>query len=145
MFQKQNQGRVGKKKDTGRKETEGAVAINKEIEQMEEQLLPKEDKDIGLKIYTSESRGWLKKNFTFEELIQGINNHSYKYTYTDNTYTDELVLNVIGNGNITLHTCWNIVGNDNFRKIRTGLERERLPLNDRDPRARKYSHNYQHT
>ncbi len=133
--------RIRERRDTERKEIEGAASLNNEIEQMEEQLLPKKDKEIGLQVFTPESRGWPRKNFTLEELVRGFNNQTYKYTYTDSKYTEEQVMDMIRNGDITMHTCWNIVGSDAFRKIRSGLEKERSPLNDRDPRARKYSHN----
>lgn len=119
--------------------TEGATAKDKEIQSMEEEILPKEASDIGLTIYTPKERGWPQERFTFEELINGINSNKYKYIYTDSRYTEEEVLNMIKHDRIMLKHCWTIAENDNFRKIRSGLLEERSPLTNRDPRTKKHN------
>ncbi|MFV0503604.1 MAG: hypothetical protein ACK5LT_06510, partial [Lachnospirales bacterium] len=67
-------------------------------------------------------------------------NNTYKWTYEDNTYPEEQVLDAIVEGNIRLKECWLAVDNDIFSRIRSGCIKERSPQQDRDPRPRKNSY-----
>ena len=95
-------------------------------------------KDIGLKLYTTKERGW-PQNFGYNDLKEGLQNNSYKWTYEDINYSEEQVLYAVVEGNIKLKECWHVVDNDIFRKIRPRCIVERSPLQDRDPRLRKTS------
>ncbi len=127
-------------KDTAEQGKIDSEAINKVLEEMEEEILPKEAKEIGLQFYTTEEKGWPQKNFTIETLITGIQNNKFKFTYTDNKFTEEQVLNMIKGGEFLLRECWNQVEKDTFRKIRSGIIQERSPINERDPRHRRTSY-----
>ncbi len=73
-----------------------------------------------------------------ESLVTGLRKNTYKYTYDNKNYNEEEVLQMILTGNVKLRNCWNTVENDQFRKIRPGQLQERSPIEQRDPRIRKY-------
>ncbi len=54
------------------------ASIDKEIENMEHEILPREAKDIGLKFFTTINRGWPQDNFTIDDLINRIKHKKYK-------------------------------------------------------------------
>ncbi len=97
-------------------------------------------KDIQLKIYTPVSAGW-PDHLSSRVLVTSLNENKFKYTYTDHTIEDTELLNIIETNGITIdRTCWNIVDNDVFRKIRSGLIAEKTPPpKDTSRRQRKYS------
>lgn len=122
-------------------ETAQAQATDGEIKRMEEELFPTEAADIDLQFFTTEEKGWPQRNFSLDDLIKGIYQSKYKYTYADIRYTEEDVLDFIKNGEIKLSKCWNSVGKDTYRKIRNGLLQERSPLEERDSRHRRITNN----
>ena len=118
-------------------DAEGATGISCETEEIEEVW---NAQDIGLKLYTSKERGWPQgKTFGNKDLEDGFKNNIYKWTYDDNTYTEEEIFTAVVQGNIRLKNCWMAVDKDIFRKIRSGCKVERSPIQDRDPRSRKKS------
>ena len=61
-------------------------------------------KDIRLKLYTTKERGW-PQNFGYNDLKEGLQNNSYKWTYEDINYSEEQVLYAVVEGNIKLKEC----------------------------------------
>ena len=57
----------------------------------------------------------------------------------NNKYKEDQLLEMIRVGKIKLIDCWNTIDKDNFRNIRSGLIQERSPIEQRDPRLRRYS------
>ena len=110
--------------------------MDKEIESMESDILPKRARDIGLQFFTTEERGWPQGKFTLEDLTTGIYHNKYKFTFTDNNYSEENVLELIKNEDNLLKECWNTIEIDTFRKTRPGCIQERSPPEPRDPRLK---------
>ncbi len=118
------------------------VDVVETLEEMERELLPTcEDKDVGLQLYVSEDRGWPDKYFTVPDLIKGISNNIYKWTYTKHSITEQEMFTILSENKLKLKQCWNTVEKSMFKKIRSGLQQERSPADNRDPRHRKISHN----
>ncbi len=100
--------------------------------------------EIGLEFYTTKERKW-PDHLSIDDLIAGIQRNIYKWTYNDNRYTEEEILRKTSKGEINCDNarCWFSVENDEFRRIRSGLIKERSPIEDRDPRRLKpSSHSY---
>lgn len=125
------------KESVGRKDTE-EKDIETEIGKLEQLIYPLEAKNIGLQFFTSRDRGWPERNFTVKDLIQGMRQNKFKWTYNESKFSEEKIMDMIIKEEIDLNNCWNIVEKDNFRKIRSGLQQDRSPLS-RDPRTRKHS------
>ena len=121
------------KESANTKENEVNDEIEQELGDMEEELLTIKAKDIGLEIYTPEDKGW-PENFTHQDLVNGLHNNRFKYTYKDERYKENEIIEMIAKGKIDLHHCWNIIGRDMFRKIRTGIDKERSPIETRQTR-----------
>ena len=130
--------REGKHSNEQGKESK-EVQIDRELEEMEQEIQPKDSKEIGLQIFTTDERGWPTENFTIDDLITGINHNIYKYTFTDNRFSEEQVMKLIKNSDMSLRSCWNMIGKDVFRKIRNGFLKDRSPIQNRDPRQQKLS------
>ena len=94
---------------------------------------------FGMNFYTTIDKGWPETKFTNEDLYNGINKGIYKWTSSDTNYTEEQLLTAIKENRIILTQCWNMVEKDIFRKIRSGIQVERTPPQDRDPRNRRTS------
>ena len=94
--------------------------------------------EIGLEFYTTKERGW-PKNLSPADLISGIQAKKYKGKYTDNKLTEDQILRKTRRGEINLNTsnCWFAVDNDEFRKIRPGINMDRSPPTSRDLRKIK--------
>ncbi len=94
--------------------------------------------EIGLEFYTTKERGW-PKNFSCEDLISGIQTKKYKAKYTDKKYTEDQILKKTRRGEINLATsnCWFAVDNEEFKKIRPGINLDRSPPTSKDPRKIK--------
>ncbi len=75
-----------------------------------------------------------------EKLVTGLKNKTYKYTYENKNYTNEEVLQMTQAGDLKLRSCWKPIGSDKFRKIRSGIQEERSPIEQRDPRIKKFHH-----
>ncbi len=99
-----------------------------------------EASELGLKCFTSKNNGW-PKNFTTEDLVKLVRNNKTKWQYTNNKYSKEQILKKTQKGEINLSKCCYAVEPDEYRKIRSGLNQERSPLEHRDPRQRKFSNN----
>ena len=82
---------------------------------------------IGLKIYTTHSKGWPKKTLHKGELIDAIENSKYKMTFNTQHMEFNTILEHIKNDTIELEECWVITEDDVFRKIRPGREIQRTP------------------
>ena len=101
---------------------------------------PWKAKDIGLKLFTTEEKGWPQKtHFGYKDLKDGLVNKTYKWTFDDTNYSEEEVFEAIVEGNIRLIDCWHAIDKGIFRKLRSGCTKERSPLQQRDPRMRKLS------
>ncbi len=130
-----SQGR--KRSISKKKENIEEMSLYTEISEAEKTETPMEAKDIDLHIYTSKETGWPKKNITAEDLVKGFQHNKYKYTYRDHKYTENQIINMIKNKEITLKECWYVKDNDVFRKIRTGNLADKSPPELRDPRLHK--------
>ena len=115
---------------------EMVASTNKQMESMEHESVPKEARDIDLKLFTTTDRGWPRGNFTGEDLNNSIKNNIYKWTFEDSKYTNTQVLKLITKDDIKLNDCWLVVENI-YRKLRPGITQDRSPLEKRDPRLRK--------
>ena len=86
----------------------------------------------------NKKKGWPQKShFGYRELKEGLEQHTYKWTYEDINYPEETVFDAIVEGNIRLIKCWHAIDKDMFRKLRSGCTKERSPIQERDPRMRK--------
>ncbi len=127
------------RKDSTSKQTESETSdVDNENTAKGTDSVTKTAKEVGLNLYTPQERGWPEKEFTVESLVTGLRKNTYKYTYDNKNYNEEEVLQMILTGNIKLRNCWHTVENDQFRKIRSGQLQERSPIEQRDPRIRKY-------
>lgn len=93
-------------------------------------------KDLGLIIHTSRSEGW-PANLVKQQLIQGINEKKYKVTFSENLVEEKEILELIRNDDIELKECWKITEDDIFRKIRSGITKDRTPPSRTERRTRK--------
>ncbi len=69
--------------------------IDSELESMEKEILCKDAREIGLKIFTSKERGWPSDRFTTTDLLQGTEHNRYKWSYKDAKYSEEEILEMI--------------------------------------------------
>ena len=97
-----------------------------------------EAKDTGLQLFTTIEKGWPRANFTAEDLVNDLQDNKIKFTYEHNLIDDEELLILINKR--LLKGCWNKTEKDEFRIIRSGLVKDRSPLERRDPRARRATH-----
>ncbi len=95
--------------------------------------------DFGLNFYTTNDKGWPKPPFTKNDLMKGIQKGTFKWTSTNTDYSEDQMMYLMSENYIIFKECWNTVGNDVFRKIRSGVIKERSPIQSRDPRHRKMS------
>ncbi len=95
-------------------------------------------KDIQLKIYTPVSVGW-PDQLSPRVLVTSLYENKFKYTH--HTIEDTELLSIIETNGITIdRSCWSIVDDSVFRKIRSGLIAEKTPPpKDTSRRQRKYS------
>ena len=99
-----------------------------------------ESTKIGLHIYTTKEQGWPKEEFTVDTLVHNMRNNKYKYTYEDDSLDDEELFNLMLTNKITYkEECWQKIDKDAFRKLRSGLKKERSPIGNRDRRLHKPS------
>ncbi len=111
-------------------------------EETEKEFLPTcTANEFELNFYVSEERGWPKTRFTVTDLVNGINNKIYKWTYTNQSIPEHEMLKMIGDNKVRLKHCWKALEISEFRKLRSGLLQERSPAQNRDPRLRKTSLN----
>ncbi len=97
--------------------------------------------EIGLHIYTTKEQGWPKGDFTIDKLVYNLRNNKYKFTYDDYSLDDEKLFNLMLTNKIKYKDdCWQKIERDEFRKIRSGLNKERSPIGGRDPRLHKLSY-----
>ncbi len=52
-----------------------------------------EARDVGLQVYVSEDMGWPKTQFSVKDLVNGINNNKFKWTYNKSTISRENACN----------------------------------------------------
>ena len=71
-------------------------------------MLRRKAKDIVLQLYIKDQDGWPTENFTVTDLIKGIYRKQYKYTFTDSSYTEEKVMEMMISGEID---TWLLQGN----------------------------------
>lgn len=83
--------------------------------------------DIGLKIYTTKSKGWPEVPLRKNSLLRGIEEKTIKWTYTDPRIKEKEIMEKFVFGLIDLTDCLYIMDDDLFRKIKTGLIEERSP------------------
>lgn len=84
-------------------------------------------RDVGLKIFTTKSKGWAEKPLRKNTLLKGIEDKIIKWTYTDPTIKEKDIMERFVFGQIDLSDCFHLVDEDVFRKIKTGLIEERSP------------------
>ena len=89
--------------------------------------------ELGLVFFATSEEGWPQNFFTTDDLIKGVRSNKYKWKYSNNKLSEEQVLRKVQGGEIKLNKCWFAIATDEFRKIRSGLEQERSPLESRDP------------
>lgn len=94
-----------------------------------------EAQDIGLNIITSESQGW-KKGLTNVSQAEAIRENKVKFTYADNRFEEEEIIDLIENNLIQLKDCFSIMDNTIFKKLRSGLTRLHSPSERQDRRSR---------
>ena len=83
-----------------------------------------EARNLGLKIYSSESYMFPKKS-AYEEIVDGVKRGKYKMTFTDKrTETETVTLREKGKVRLEDEDL-SIVPDDIFRKIRQGREKEK--------------------
>lgn len=58
-------------------------------------IVNKPGKDIGLKIFTSQDRGWPTGNFTVSDLLQDTDNKLFKWTFEDRSISEDEVILMI--------------------------------------------------
>ena len=92
--------------------------------------------EYGLEFFTTKDKGW-PTNFNTDDLIKGIQSKMYKWKYTNKKYTEDQILRKTKKGGINLNNSFFAVEEDEFRKIRSGLNQERSPMELRDPRQEK--------
>jgi len=129
---------VNAEKDTDTRQEEEVEGSQDERSQQQTSFTVS-GKDIGLQIFTSQDKGWPTGNFTVTDLMHGIENKEFKWTYGEQTISADDVLNMIKNSTVDLKGCWRVVDRGTFRKIRSGLAESRSPLEKRDLRHRKLS------
>lgn len=83
--------------------------------------------DIGLKIYTTKTRGWVEVPMRKNSLLKGIEDKIIKWTYTDQNIKEKEIMEKFVFGQIDLTDCFHLTEEDTFRKIKTGLLEERSP------------------
>lgn len=94
--------------------------------------------DIGLTIITSEAQGW-KKGLANVSLAEALRENKIKYTYTDEMFEEEEVVNMIEKNSIELKECFSTMDNVIFKKLRSGLTRIHSPSGQTDSRRRTSS------
>ncbi len=105
------------RKDSTNTQTTESEASDLEHENIDKGTDVKNATELGLKLYTTQEKGWPLKYFTVEKLVTGLKNKTYKYTYENKNYTDEEVLQMIQAGDLKLKSCWSTIGIDQFREI----------------------------
>lgn len=83
--------------------------------------------DLGLTIYTSEAKGLFTENITTQQLLKGIEDKTFKYTFTDDRIDDTEILVMLEANSIDLTNCFAIEEDGVYNKIRNGLVQERTP------------------
>lgn len=92
----------------------------------EEQTL--EEKEIGLKIFTSRTTGWPKTTITPKHITEGIRKGTYKYTYTYPNIDENEMLKLLTKSCININReCFLTLDDGMFRKVRSGLIEDRTP------------------
>ena len=95
-------------------------------------------KDNQLTFYTKESNDW-PENITRFNLLKGIEEGKYKYTYTELSMEASKLFQHIINGAIIFDECFATVDDGTYRKIRSGRTMERTPPHREQRRASKAS------
>ncbi len=83
--------------------------------------------DIGLKILTTKSKGWVETPMRKNALLKGIEDKIIKWTYTDPTIKEKEITEKLVFGQIDLTDCFYLIEDDTYSKIKTGLIEERSP------------------
>ncbi len=97
--------------------------------------------EIGLHVYTTKEQGWPKANFTIDKLVHNLRNNKFKFTYDDYSMDDERLFTLMLTNKIVYKDeCWQTIEKDEFRKLRSGLNKDRSPIANRDPRIHKPSY-----
>ncbi len=95
--------------------------------------------DIKLHIYTSESTRW-PPHLSPTDLVKNIRENKFKFTYSDQSFEDSEILHLIEFNEIKMEeSCWCIVEDSVFRKIRSGQINDKSPLPKDLRRHRKFS------
>lgn len=95
--------------------------------------------DIGLKIYSASSRGWPEGKITKENLIKGIDENIYKWTFTNKALKDDDVLGKIIFNQIETEDCYVTLEDGIFNKLTSGLTDEDSPIKQKCKRHRTSS------
>ena len=105
-------------KETGEREDTSKMKPKEKREVKTQEI---EAKNLGLKIFASESFRFSKK-VTYEEIVDGVKRGKYKITYTDKR-TETEIITLMEKGKMKIEDDdLIVVADDVFRKIRQGRE-----------------------
>lgn len=82
--------------------------------------------DMGLTLITPRSIGW-PKELDEQQILKGIQENKYKFTYTDDKIDDTELLILIEGGAIDFTNCFTMAEDSIFSKIRSGLVEDKTP------------------
>ena len=85
-------------------------------------------RSVGLQIITKSSTGWPQnESLSLRRLKEGLEKGTYKWTYSNNSYPEaELYQNIINN-EVNFESCWCVIDDYRFNKIRNGPNLEKTP------------------
>lgn len=95
--------------------------------------------DIGLKIYSADSRGWPEGKISKESLIKGIEEGTYKYTYTNTALKEGEVMMKIVFNQLNTEDCFATLEDSIFNRLTSGLTDEHSPIRQKTKRHRTSS------
>lgn len=101
-----------KEKEETEEELDSSTETMPDLEQVPAEAL-------GLQLVTKKSSGW-PTNLTIQEIIKGIENNTYKWTYTNKEIPEEIMYKMLKNNEIILKNCWGHVDDSSFKKMVNG-------------------------
>lgn len=78
---------------------------------------------LGVQLISRKSKGW-PPNLSPEDIINGIDNHTYKWTHTKEDIPDKLIYKMTVNNELKLKNCWGVAEDEAFKTIKNGLVEE---------------------
>lgn len=126
---KQEENKIIEEKSQHRmqEDSDKTIELRKEVQEKQKNQRMIKGGEIGLNIYTTKSEGWPKTTLTKKNLLRGIEENKYKYTYTNEMMEDEEIMNLIKSNEIDLTDCFDILEDTMFSKISSGKIKEISP------------------